>query len=287
MRRTWSGLALAAIVCGTSATAQTIPEASASAIPDATDRPLPNGNLLVRSMVDRQRYFEKAIDDYTYDMVTTRAQLDGEDRAKESHVRHYQIFFVKGQGVRKLVEEDGRPLPPEKAEKEEARVLKEAEKARNKDRGAKEENESEVRLSEVLARFDFTAVAREVIGGRTAVLVSFRALPGKRKIKQDNVYRALQGRLWIAEEERTIVRAELSNSQKIKIAGGLLASISSFDVAVDFVPVNEIWLPHRSEAFVAGRVLLFKGIRERLTKEFSNYRRFGTSTEEAVAAPGR
>lgn len=284
MRGGWLGPTLAAVVCAAAATAGAAPEDVPSPTREEAARPLPDGNELVRSMVDRQRSFEEAIDDYTYDVVTTEIELDGKDRVRKSHVRRHQIHFVKGEPVRKLVEEDGRPLAPDRAEKEEKRALREAEKARRRDRSREEEGE--VRISEVLARFDFTAVAREAIGDGSAVVVTFRPLPWKRDIKQDNVFRALEGRLWIDEQERAVVRAELHSNGKIKIAGGLLVSLSSFELTLDFVPVDRIWLPRCSEAFVAGRVLLLKGLRQRVTEEHSNDRRFAVSTDETVAGPG-
>jgi hypothetical protein len=281
MRKAWLAGVLVVCVHGAFATAETLPEGEPD--PQQAARPLPNGNALVRSMVERQRSFERAIDEYTYDVVTTEAKLDKKDRVKESHVKRYQIFFVQGQPVRKLVEEDGRPLSAKEAEKEQKRVLKEAEKARR--RSSSEKRKDEIRLSDVLDRFDFTAVAREAVDGRDTVLVTFRAQPGKRKIEHDNVLRALQGRLWIDETERVIVRAELTNARKIKVGGGLVASVSSLDLKVDFTPVDQIWLPRRSEAFASGRVLLVKGFRERTTQEFSDYRRFVVSTQETVVGP--
>jgi hypothetical protein len=255
-----------------------------TAAPDASTAPLPNGNELVRSMVERQRSFEKALDEYTYDVLRTESKLDDKDRVKETHLRRYEIFFVKGQAVRRLVEEDGRLLVGDQAERERKRALKAAEKARARKRSEKEDAEAETRLSDILARYDFTALRREPLGGRQTVLVEFHAQPGKRDIKHDNVFRAVQGRLWIDEDDRVVVRAELATNQPIKIVGGLVASISRVDLDVDFVPVDTIWLPRRSQSFSTGRVL-FKGFRRRLTEEFSDYRRFVVSTEETDVKP--
>ncbi len=94
MRGAWLRPALVVAVCGAAATAQAVPESVPSATRDESARPLPNGKELVRSMVDRQRSFEKAIDDYTYDVVTTEAKLDDEDRVRESHARRSQPFVA-------------------------------------------------------------------------------------------------------------------------------------------------------------------------------------------------
>jgi hypothetical protein len=82
-------------------------------------------------------------------------------------------------------------------------------------------------------------------------------------------------------------RAELRNPQRIKMAGGLVASISRLDATIDFVQVDDVWLPRRSQSSVTGRILLLKGLRQHRTEEFRNYRRFGVTTEEQIARPAR
>ena len=216
-------------------------------------------------------------------MLATEEALDGHDRVKQRHVRRYEVFFVEGRPVRKLVEEDGRPLISSRLEEEERRARQEAEKAAGRRVDHKEEAEAEVRISDILGRYDFVSVGREVVEGRPVVQVAFRALPGKRSIKGDAVLRAVQGRVWIDEQQQAVCRAELSNSQKITLGAGLLASVSRLDASIDFVPVDDIWLPRRAESLVDGRFLLLKGIRRRVTSEYLNYRRFGVTTQEHIS----
>ena len=277
-----------------------VTQASAQGSPSATpatsvlasdttqvDRPLPDGSELVRSMVDRQRSFEEAMDSYTYDLVRTEEHLDSKDRVKKRHLRRYEVFFVQGGSAHKLVEDDGRPLTPSEQEKEERRVRKKAEEAARRKKERTRDSEDDLKISKVLARFDFTSLSRAIVDGRTTVLVEFRAQPGKRDIDQDNVLRALRGRLWIDEEERVVLRAEFGSAQGIKIGGGLLASISSFDVKMEIGRVDQIWLPRRTEAFVAGRLLLLKKLRQRVVDEYSNFRRFEVTTEEHLIGAER
>ncbi len=278
MRSALGALLLTALAASAAPQTATVPGESAAG--EGTPA-LPDANQLVRSMVDRQRSFEKAIDDYTYDVLSTQEKLDGQNRVKERRVRRYQIFFVEGQPVPALVEEDGRPLTPDRQREEEKRVHKAAQEAVERHRKhVAERDKEDLRISEILTRFDFTSVARENVNGRPAILVRFKPLPGKRDIKRDNVLRALQGRLWIDEKESAVARAEISNAQKITFGGGVLASVSSLTSVLDFVPVNEVWLPRRVEVSVAGRVLLVKGFRQRVDEQYSNYRRFMVSTED-------
>ena len=280
---------LVAWTCAVGAvSAQSLPGSATAPAAEPAAPSLPDGNELVRSMVDRQRSFEKELDRYTYDVLVTQDDLDGQGRVKQRHARRYEVMFVGHRQVRKLVEEDGRPLTAERLEKEERRAREEAEKAaRSATPNEKDEEQAALRISEILRRFDFVSEARESLDGHTAIRIAFRALPGKRHLKHDEVLRTLQGRFWIDEEQRAVRRAALSNTQSIKFGAGLLASISRLDVTLEFVPVDDIWLPRRAESSVFGRILLLKGLRRRVTEEFLNYRRFEVDTQEQLADPSR
>jgi len=126
------------------------------------------------------------------------------------------------------------------------------------------------------------------VDGRTAVVLDFRALPGRRRLDNDRVLRQLSGRIWVDEAENEVVRAEVRNTGGIKIALGLGASVSSIDLSMEFAKVDDtVWLPRRIEALAAGRVLLFKGFRTRNTATYSHYRRFQVETEERVQPSDR
>jgi hypothetical protein len=272
--RLWVSLTLIAVLA-TGAAGQDAPSSS------SVERPLPDGSALVRSMVDRQRSFEGALDEYTYDVRATEEELDGHGRVHDRHVRLNQVFLVEGVPVRQLVEEDGRPLSADRARKEAERARKQARDARQRARD-REAHEAVV-LSRVLERFQFTAVGREAVDGREAVVVQFRPVPGKRDIEHDNVYRVLAGRMWIDEQEHVVLRAEFSSTGPIRLGGGLIASVSGLRLDLAFVRVDDVWLPRRTEATVLGRVLLLKGIRVHTVEEYGGYRRFGVTTEEQVA----
>jgi hypothetical protein len=276
-------LIVTAVLPGTASSQVTSAVEPPQPVGSAVGRPLPNGNELVLSMIDRQLAFETALDRYTYDLLVTEEKLDQEGRVKQREVRCYAVVFVGGQRIRKLLEENGTPLAPDRQRREERRVRKEALRAvrRQEKRTAGQDQEAKVRISDVFKRFDFTAVERGTVDGREAVELEFRALPGERPIEHDNVLRALEGRFWIDEQQRAVRRVEYHTSEAIGFGAGRLASISHLEVARDFVPVDDIWLPRRCEVSLDGRVLL-KGFRKRITEEYSNYRRFEVTTQEQV-----
>lgn len=241
--------------------------------------PLPEGNALARSMLGRQRAREDALDTYTYDVEEAQEHLDSKDRVTKRESESFQVFYVKGLPVRRQVAKNGRPLDAKAQAKEDARVRERVQKVQQ---GRVTREQVGVRLSQILERYEFRSVARESRAGRDTLVLEFEARPGKRDLDSDNVLRALAGRLWVDEAERAVAHAEIRNTQGIKVALGLGASLKSLDVAMDFRRLEDgVWLPERVVARVAGRMFVFKGFRRRQVTSFSNYQRFVAESEES------
>jgi hypothetical protein len=245
------------------------------------EAPLPDGNAYVRGLVEKQRHREAVLDQYTYDLVSVREDLDDGGGVKDRETRRYEIYFVKGRPVRRLVEEDGRPLSPARQAREDREARELAEAVRT---GRAVSERPGVRLSAILDRYDFQAVAREDVAGRAAIVLQFRPRPGDLALEGDRYLRRLGGRVWVDEAEQEIVRTELSNLAPLKVGGGLGASVSSLSMRIDFRKVDDaVWLPSEDETLVSGRALLFKKFRRRVVRTYGRYRRFSVDSQETPA----
>ena len=129
---------------------------------------LPDGNALVRELAQKQRRWEEILNTYTYDVEVVRDDLDKDDRVTKRESRRFEVFYVKGRPIRRLVAEDGRPLGSERQARID-REVKEKVEAVNEKRIAVET--PAVRLSTILERYDFRAVGREAIDGRPAIVL--------------------------------------------------------------------------------------------------------------------
>jgi len=247
---------------------------------------LPEGNEYVRALVGRQRSREEALNRYTYDVEELAEQLDGKGRVRETKTKRFEVFYVKGRPVRKQVAENGRPLSGAALAKEDRRVREKVDDLLG-DRTAREL--PEVRLSQVLERYDFKTVGREDTDGRSTLVFDFAPVPGKRDLEADFVLRRLSGRIHVDEEERELVRAEMRNTEKIKVAFGLGASVSSVEMTLAFRKIEDgVWLPARITFAATGRRFLFSTFRVRNTSLFSRFRQFEAETEsERVEPPPR
>jgi len=249
----------------------------------APEPPLPEGNAYVKTLVARHKLREEALDRYTYEVEQLVEELDGEGKVASRKLRRYEVFYVRGRPVRKLVAEDGRPLPPGEREAEERRVGRKVGDLVD-ERVVFED--AEVRLSAILERYDFRTVRREELDGWPALVLEFAARPGKRDLDGDAVLRHLAGRIWVDETEGEVVRAEVRNASTIKLALGVGASIAALEMTLDFRRIEDgLWMPARAEALAEGRILLLKSFRGRSTTIFSRFRRFEATSEERVQGP--
>jgi hypothetical protein len=244
--------------------------------------PLPDGNTYVRGLVEGQRRREEAVNRYTYDVTEVQEELDDEGRPQSVHTARYEVFHVKGRPVRKKVAEDGRPIPGDERVREERRVRETVESIANGRNAA----EREVRLSEVLERYDFRTVGREELDERATLVFDFVARPGERKLEGDRFLRVLAGRIWVDEGERELVRAELRNTEGVGFAWGLGPTLEALSLDLRFDQAEEgLWLPARMRAVAKGRLMPLKGFRVRITLLYGRYRRFETNTEESLEPP--
>jgi hypothetical protein len=246
--------------------------------------PLPEANDFIKGLAETQRRREQIINDYTYDVNEVEERVDNKGRVKETKTRAFEVFFVNGQPVQRQVAENGVAFTAKQLADEDQEVGKRVREIKKKAGRKPAEDHQDLRLSDILARYDFRALAREEVDGRAAIVMEFAPRPGKRDLEADHVLRHLAGRIWVDEQEREVVRAEVHNTAGLKFGLGLLASISEVDVKLQFRKIADgAWMPSRLDTRAAGRILLLKGVRVKVTRTYGRYRRFEVESQEKVA----
>jgi hypothetical protein len=241
--------------------------------------PLPEGNAFVRGLVDGVRRREEAVNRYAYDVSEVREELDDDGRRRGVETARYEVFHVKGRPVRKQVAKDGKPLPGDEQVREERRVKAEVDSIVK----GRSEPDRDVKLSEVLERYDFRTVGREDLDERPTLVFDFEARPGERKLEGDRFLRVLSGRIWVDEAEKELVRAEMRTTKGVGFAWGLGPALETLTMDLRFDRAEEgLWLPARMQALVKGRFVPLKGFRYRITLIYGRYRRFETDTKERL-----
>jgi hypothetical protein len=239
--------------------------------------------------------------------------LNDKGELKKEKVSVYEVYPIADYGwVQKLVTENGVPLPPERAAKEEKRVasvlemaerdapkLKEKRARQRAERKAKRkakageagdgEDDDDVEISTFLRACEFVSPRREHFHDRDTIVFDFRPRAGfKPSNTGEAIVSKLSGVIWVDPVERQVVRLEARLVDSYKMGGGLLASIKSGS-AFTFEQTrldDGVWLPRFSQVNASARVMIFAGMSINETNEFSDYKRFSTKTgDEKLDAP--
>ena len=264
---------------------------------------------LLREVSRNQRQLDERVSEYTYTRAETEREISDKGELKKEKRAVHEIYPVAGGGrVLKLISEDGVPLTAEKAEKEERRVAEQIEKLEreNAERKLKKQRAEAARprgetgagadgdddalgISVFLRASEFVSPRRERFRERDAVVFDFRPRPGfKAANRGESIVGKLTGVVWIDPVDKQVMRLEGRLTEGFKIGGGLLASVrpGSAFVFEQTRLADGVWLPGFSQINAAAKLFLFAGMRIDATREYSNYKRFTTKTDDAkVEAP--
>ncbi|MGD0903319.1 MAG: hypothetical protein ABR924_10305 [Terracidiphilus sp.] len=251
----------------------------------AANAPLPEIRQLLSEVDEHQKQLEKVRENYTFSTSQVVEDLDGEGRVTKTESREWEVFFVNGHQIARLVKKDGKPLDGDDLQKETERVTKAVEKAQKPEQ-EQHKDEKEISLRNILEIADVRNPRREIYRGRSTIVFDF---VGRKDLKahglSEDLSKKLQGTVWVDEADRQVAHMEATFFDDFHVAGGLLASVrkgSKFQF--DQAPVNgEVWLPSGAEITVQMRLVL-KGIREHITQRDSDYKRFRVETQQGKDA---
>jgi hypothetical protein len=258
---------------------------------------------LLREVGRNQDELDQRVSEYTFTRRQIEREINDRGEVKKEKVTVHEVYPAPGGGaVYKLVSEDGVQLSPEKQEKEARRVAEELEKLerenekrrlkregearRKRERGAGKEGEDDLGgIAAFLRACEFVSPRRERFHGRDTIVFDFRARPNfKPSNDSESIIAKLVGTIWIDPADKQVMRLEARLDRSIKIAGGLVASIrpgSSF--AFEQTRMEDgVWLPRTAEVSAFAKVFIFAGFRLDATREYSDYKRFTTRTEDAT-----
>lgn len=273
------------------------PQPVAPTVPPQTsttpDTPLPDIIALMRDVERNQRTAEAIEKDYIYHSVETQQQTDSQGRIKKTVVNEYDHYWSEGVPVRRMVRKDGKDLNANELAKEDERIRKDTEKAReHRARGDAEGKATNARgdelitVSRLLELGRFTNPRRVQVGGRNTIAVEYEGdASAKTRNRAEEVIRDLRGTVWVDEQDHMMVRATGQFVNGFKVGGGLLVNIQKgthFEMQQEKIN-DEVWRPLRIEAQGAARALLFFNFTGSLRADYSGYRKLRTSS---VVLPG-
>lgn len=254
--------------------------AQASTVP----RPLPDIPTLMHEVESRQSVAEAQQKDYIYRESNRFDQLDGSGDTKKTHSREFEIFWLNGVRVARLLEKDGKDLTPDEQKKESESLDKTVAKARERRDKAEAQGHQtdsgghdEISFSRMLELGTFSNARRQTISDRDTIAIDFTGDPrAKTRNAAEGVFRELAGTIWIDEQDKAIQHLEGHFINNFKLGAGLLVNIHKDTwFRANFAKINnEVWLPESVEGNGHVRYMLFFTVDGAFHGHTSAYRKF-------------
>ena len=256
---------------------------------------------LLREVEKNQDELENRVAEYAFKQTETDREINDKGELKKQTVKVYEVYPLPNrEPVEKLISEDGVPLSPDRATKEDRRVQEEfarAEREKEKDekkvaqrRADREKKEAEgTEISPFLKACEFVSPRRELLAGRETIVFDFRPRPGfKPKNREESLIAKLIGVVWIDPVDKQVIRLEARLAEGFKMAGGLLVSLKpGAALVIEQTRMEQgVWLPRFAHVNLSVKVLLFGGGDYNKTIEWSDYKHFtGDVKDYKIDAP--
>ena len=118
-------------------------------------------------------------------------------------------------------------------------------------------------IPNIVKRFQFTLVGREMLNGRPALVVDFKPLNNHLPVNQfaDRFINKAAGRVWIDEEDYAIAQARLHLTEQVDVICGIVGSVWKFNFQFTRLRTPEgYWFARRMDWHLEGREVVFNRI---------------------------
>jgi hypothetical protein len=271
------------------------------AAPAAQERPLPDYDSFAAQVKKHLATDEERQSGYMFIENRTEQRLDGAGRPAHESVKVFEVYpGLPGEDrYQRLIEEDGKPVPPPKlAQRDRARqkeveayarrISTSAERQKETQQLQKEQRKYSAAIDDLFRIYDIHMVRRESIEGHDTIMATLVPKDGVKPLTDDGkIMRHFKARAWISESDYELVRVEIEAIDDLSIGLGLLARVHKGTTATyQRRKVNdEVWLPAQVTWTASARVLLVKQLRLRGIAEFSGYRKFTVDTSTTYSTP--
>jgi hypothetical protein len=250
----------------------------------------PDPREIVRKSVQLDQLNWLRRKDYTWIRREKERQFDSHGAVKSTDERAWEIVVLDGEQSARMVERNGKPLPPDEDRKEQAkydakvaRLEKESpeERQRQAAKFEKERRRAFAFLLEMPDLYDIRLEGDATVDGRDCWVLSGTPKAGYRPKDSDaKPLLKIKGKLWIDKAEYQWVRLEAETTDTISY-GLFLARLSpGAKLVFEQSRVNgELWLPKRLYVSGNGRIGLVKKLALDEETTWNNYRKFQVASK--------
>ena len=212
---------------------------------------------------------------YAYEKRSLVEELDDKEKATKSTEKLYKVVLIGGLPYSRLVKIQGQELTGKELEKQNQRETAFREKVTRVDFKKKAAKKEGLATPELVNRFDYKILGREMVEGRATLVVTFAAKANAPEDSmEDKVINRVFGTLWVDEEEAEIAKLDASVRGPVPLGWfGAVGSLKKFQAIFERSRMPDgVWVNRKGVFFVIARQL-FTSMRMRTTEESSGFRK--------------
>ena len=240
---------------------------------------------IVRRSIELDQVNWLRMADYTWVGRDHERHFDAHGRVTSDHREAWESLILDGQPFRRMLERDGKPLPPDELKKQQqkfdqatAKLEKEspAEKERRAAEYEKRRRRERAFLREIPDAFDLKLEGSDTIDGQDVWVVSGTPKAGYRpKSREAAALLKVRGKMWIEKKGYQWVRVEGETTDTISFGVFLARLHPGARLVFEQERVNdEVWLPKRFYVSGSGRIGLVKRLAEDDEITWNDYKKF-------------
>lgn len=243
----------------------------------AAEPPLPAASNLLQRLVERAQTVARAgeTNHYTYEKRAVVEELDEKECVSKSTEKHYRVELIGGLPFPRLVKVQGRELSAKELEKENQRETAFRQRVTRVDMNKKAKRKEGLATPELVERFDFQVMKREVVEGRPTLVMTFAPrTDAPEKTMEDKVFQKIFGTVWVDEHEAEVTKLDASVRGPVPLGWfGAVGSLHKFQATIERSRMADgVWVNRKSSFWIVARKLL-SAIRTRTTEESSGFRK--------------
>ena len=243
---------------------------------DALDAPLTADRIIDRVLEQaaeqRAAAFELGFEYFTTGRVES---LDGDGRVTDARTTRNRHYPLQGHFYSEVIGRDGQPLDEDEARDEREKKADFVREARRHAERGERYQPDEMRVDfdrELLDRYVTTLAGTDVVDGSVCWVIGFEPregrLPDNRRL--DGALNRSTGRLWIAQHDYGVRRAEFEMQRPVRWLWGIAGTLRRATGELDFRRIESgLWIPDRTLVEIELGVFFgLKTIRRRIRNDW-------------------
>jgi hypothetical protein len=250
---------------------------------------LPTIGTLIQDVQRNQQQLDKTRENYTFREVQTLHELDKHGAVKKEEKREYNVFFVNGHPIQRLVRKNGAALNAGEDAKETDHIKHKIEQAEQTPPGDLLNSRHQVSIARLLTIEHLNNERRITMDNRPMIALDFAGDP---KVQThgiaEDASKHLSGTLWIDEHDRQVRRVQATLDSPFRLEMGLVSLSTGSNFTFDQKIVNnEVWLPTSASVHIEARAAVFLGYHIQVEIVDDQYRRFHASADQQEGSPSK